>query len=595
MTTKRTMADVQAATPETLASMTPVQVDELFAALYEEYARLNRLTDSSWDGLYRAVGEKKVSRYNEMTWPYGRDELETKARKILEDGTGVDLYRDTVTQALARLDGFGEETRALNQGPRKTLLAEWERRDGWSRFFLVQDGHIHKGGPSGWGSDCHTLRYNTVLYWRPELSGSTEQEAVDALGPTMCTVCFPKAPVEWTRGKTLEEQGFCSGSGESVTLTADQRRRVNNWVDCPVCGKESVHVTGSRKLRKHKPKNKPAAKTTPEPATDAAPQPEAKEQPKESPASAAPGAKPGSAPTLMVVSRFLADAGFKRTTTTPRDITGGYSVTRDWRDSVSITHVENLDDSNARRIAEGADDFASVTPDPHAPAYIAEYADALSARYSVSVSDSGRHITLTALPAAPAPVKGRPVAKAVKEALGVGGLPLGAGSGLNTPRGCYAVQEADHVRIMVRPWEYSGKHFDQDDVDKATGAAETALKAAGYVYTRRDSLLGSVIKVTGKGAPAAPAKPAAPVLRLEVTVLVPDGTGAFSVKATGRADFTPDTSITAALVLFLAHTREELGSDAVPEDAVAGVEMPGFGWLYADGAGRLLQDVPRSE
>ncbi|MFD7835673.1 SPOR domain-containing protein [Streptomyces sp. NPDC059761] len=593
MTTKRTMDDVRAATPGMLAKMTPVKIDELFAALYDEYNRLDRLIDSAWDGLYRAVGEKKVSRYNSMVWPYGRDELETKARKILEDGTGVDLYRADITKALTRLDSLGEEMLALNRGARPTLLGEWERRDGWSRFFLVQDGHIHRGGHAGWDSDCHSLRSTTLLYWQPELSGKTEQEAVTALGPTMCTICFPSAPLEWTRGKTLEEQGFCSGSGQSVTVAADRLRR-KNWMTCPVCGKEEVFVTGNRNLRKHKPKNKPAAA---EPAITETPKPTAEAQPKETPAPPASATKPGGAPATMAVSRFLADAGFKRSTETSRDITGGYKVSGDGRGSVSITHAENLDDSIARRNAEGAADFSEVTPDPHAPEYIKAYADALGARYSVSVSNNGRHISLAALPEAPKAAKGRPLAKAVKEALAAGSLPIGSGSGLNSPRGCYVVQEADHVRIGVRPWEYTGKHFTQDDVDHASGAAEAALKAAGYVFTRSDNMLGSVIKVTGKGAPvaSAPTKAAAPVLRLDVTVLAPDGAGGYTVKATGRGEFSPDTSVTAALAMFLDYARKELGGYGVPQDAVAGVEMPGYGWVYADGDGRLLKDAPRFE
>lgn len=73
--------------------------------------------------------------------------------------------------------------------------AEWRDNGRWSRFFLVHGGHIHS---STW---CSSLRITTEISWLPELSGETEKEAVDAYGSTLCTKCFPSAPVEWTVGK----------------------------------------------------------------------------------------------------------------------------------------------------------------------------------------------------------------------------------------------------------------------------------------------------------------------------------------------------------------------------------------------------------
>lgn len=70
---------------------------------------------------------------------------------------------------------------------------------GWSRFFLVTSsaGHVHSS------MHCSTCRPTTQYGWLPELSGKDEAAAVDELGPTLCTVCFPSAPVEWTEGKKL--------------------------------------------------------------------------------------------------------------------------------------------------------------------------------------------------------------------------------------------------------------------------------------------------------------------------------------------------------------------------------------------------------
>lgn len=67
--------------------------------------------------------------------------------------------------------------------------------EGWNRYFGVPDGHIHSS------MDCHSCNngaYATSFVWLPELSGSTEEEAVAVGGSTLCTHCYPTAPVEWT-------------------------------------------------------------------------------------------------------------------------------------------------------------------------------------------------------------------------------------------------------------------------------------------------------------------------------------------------------------------------------------------------------------
>ena len=70
---------------------------------------------------------------------------------------------------------------------------------GWARFFLVTSsaGHIHSS------MHCSTCRPTTRYGWLPELSGKDADTAVSELGPTLCSICFPSAPVEWTTGKKI--------------------------------------------------------------------------------------------------------------------------------------------------------------------------------------------------------------------------------------------------------------------------------------------------------------------------------------------------------------------------------------------------------
>ena len=71
------------------------------------------------------------------------------------------------------------------------LTAEYDRRGGWERAFLVTNhgGHIHRT------MSCPTCYPDTEFGWLTELSGSTEAQIIDAAGMTACTVCYPTAPV----------------------------------------------------------------------------------------------------------------------------------------------------------------------------------------------------------------------------------------------------------------------------------------------------------------------------------------------------------------------------------------------------------------
>jgi hypothetical protein len=134
---------------------------------------------------------------------------------------------DIVTEALATIDPAGDEygytrlpvgTRShYSTGQARTALANRAELEteldavlaevkalnaqytGWSRFFLVTSsaGHVHSS------MHCSTCRPTTRYGWLPELSGKTEDVAVAELGPSLCSVCFPSAPLDWTTGKKL--------------------------------------------------------------------------------------------------------------------------------------------------------------------------------------------------------------------------------------------------------------------------------------------------------------------------------------------------------------------------------------------------------
>ena len=108
---------------------------------------------------------------------------------------GAAYEADEYAETLAKRDELLAERDGL-YAERDALEATYS---GWSRFFLVTSspGHIHSS------MHCSTCRWSTTYGWLPELSGQTEAEAVAEHGPTLCTVCFPSAPLDWTSGKKL--------------------------------------------------------------------------------------------------------------------------------------------------------------------------------------------------------------------------------------------------------------------------------------------------------------------------------------------------------------------------------------------------------
>lgn len=264
-----TMKDVEAVTPQQLTTMTPPEVDRLFAALDGKLNRLDDARGRAFEALYSAMGVEQVQRGRSRAWAIDARGLEAQARELAASAEPVEVperlrrynrmmtperYANDVRTALRALDDNAAESQRLHEGPRATLMGEWDRRGGWTRFHLVQDGHIHRG--VGWRSDCHTLRPTTVLAWQPHLSGKTDAEAVKALGPYLCTFCFPEAPTDWKKDPAdAKKADNCEASGTSAWdhMTPEQRRKYSKYATCHLCGKPSVSITSTWKYRAHKP------------------------------------------------------------------------------------------------------------------------------------------------------------------------------------------------------------------------------------------------------------------------------------------------------------------------------------------------------
>jgi hypothetical protein len=147
---------------------------------------------------------------------------------------------------------------------------EYDRRP-WARYWLVvsSDGHIHR---SCHCSTCNKGKNRTRFALAAYLSGKPVEEAVADLGPALCSVCFPDAPVESKEqarissrlALTLAEEGCeafqkarqeaaakaalrCPGSGQQGVPGSHRA-----FHSCPACG-ESQRATPGGKFRPHKP------------------------------------------------------------------------------------------------------------------------------------------------------------------------------------------------------------------------------------------------------------------------------------------------------------------------------------------------------
>jgi hypothetical protein len=102
---------------------------------------------------------------------------------LRDEGGTVSRYREV----LSLIEDHNAEIQEIGR--------EWEARGCWSRYWLVtsSDGHIHS---SRHCSSCNKGKQATGFALVPYLSDKTAADAVSDLGPALCTVCFPSAPVE---------------------------------------------------------------------------------------------------------------------------------------------------------------------------------------------------------------------------------------------------------------------------------------------------------------------------------------------------------------------------------------------------------------
>ncbi len=228
-----------------ITTATPVEIDTELARLHGELAQLDRRLSVIAKTSHALNGEKAEKHGRVYLYTRNIEETLTELALKLADDQFDSYTKGNVTDCIEK---HGELSKAYDavQAQVQLLDIEYSSRP-WSRFIAVENGHVHSSRFCAGG----TIRVTTTIGWHPELSGKSEAEAVELLGPMLCTHCFPSAPVEWTLGKKAKPvaEGYCTGQGQQGENL--QMQYVSPRGNCPVC-KQGTGISKTGKVLKHK-------------------------------------------------------------------------------------------------------------------------------------------------------------------------------------------------------------------------------------------------------------------------------------------------------------------------------------------------------
>lgn len=153
-----------------LTEQTPIEIDTQLSDLYEQNLRLQmKAANSAKTIKHYADGLARIAA--------GKNGFGATPERLAQ-------YEAELAEIEAAIDDLRVQARPLE--------AEFRRRGGWTRAFLVANkgGHVHRD------MSCSTCFPTTSYAWMVDYSGQDETQIVEAAGSRACTVCYPSAPVE---------------------------------------------------------------------------------------------------------------------------------------------------------------------------------------------------------------------------------------------------------------------------------------------------------------------------------------------------------------------------------------------------------------
>lgn len=210
-----------------LTTATPAQIDTELSALYQAEFALEAAERSAMAAIHRGLGEKLDTTgrgaYRVEKWPTADADALAVMRSKGEELIGMMRPASAiVTKYAAAADAL-----AANRAAQEPLHGEYNRRGGWTRFYAVPGGHVHRTMRC---STCNNGRERTRFDWLLDWSGRDQAEAIAELAAaahTLCSqsCCFPGAPVAATPAprKTAAEKAADKATAERTARTEDPK------------------------------------------------------------------------------------------------------------------------------------------------------------------------------------------------------------------------------------------------------------------------------------------------------------------------------------------------------------------------------------
>lgn len=164
----------------------PVEHDRQYVERMLDLAVARQTLAFKATAVHRAAGDD-YRQYDGPRTPARWGTSDAEALRIAADGVAADEYREQADVVNAIIAAIAAMERIYDEAP-------------WARFWLVPGGHLHSS------MDCSTCNHDgnqTSFTLCADLSGATEEAAVEEYGSTLCTVCYPTAPVDWTDGSRM--------------------------------------------------------------------------------------------------------------------------------------------------------------------------------------------------------------------------------------------------------------------------------------------------------------------------------------------------------------------------------------------------------
>lgn len=205
------------------AAIIPAEHDAAEHALIQERYRLEDRRDAAVTRMHHLAGDKRDWIGRRQVWRMSDTEAESACRRAAQ---GVDPIGEDARKTLR---SYGQACEKIHDATQEIaqMEATWAASGRWTRWFpcLNADGHIHRSL-----SGCPTVNRGmsrTSMGWATELSGKTVAEAIAELGPTLCSVCFPDAPVEHCQSRrdiTRAEREAEKAQKDQARLEAERAR-----------------------------------------------------------------------------------------------------------------------------------------------------------------------------------------------------------------------------------------------------------------------------------------------------------------------------------------------------------------------------------